>query len=219
MLKKILIIASTLVVLFCCYLIYKSKQERQYGLHREANPTNQLKADSALLMAKHGQLIFRLGGDAVSELFRLANQKDKSYSHMGIVLHDKDSLVVYHSIGGEDNPNQKIKKESINTFVNPKNNLSYALGTFSFTEQELFILDSVIKCWHQQERMFDMGFSLSNDSNRLYCSELLYKAINIVKANNLYIGTDIAKEKEYVAPENFTLHKDFKIVFKTNYTN
>src|SRR5438046_1469374 len=59
-------------------------------------------------MVKQGDLIMRTGRDFTSETMRQLSAKDKTYSHCGIASVEHDSIFVYHSIGGEWNPDQKL---------------------------------------------------------------------------------------------------------------
>ena len=68
---------------------------------------------------KSGDLITRTGNDFTSETFRKMNQHDQTYSHCGIVSIEGDSAFVYHSLGGEWNPDQKIRRDLLSVLQNP----------------------------------------------------------------------------------------------------
>src|SRR4051812_41975620 len=65
----------------------------------------------AVSVIKSGDIITRLGSDITSEMIRQFNQKDKSFSHCGIASIEHDTVFIYHAIGGEFNPDQKLKRE------------------------------------------------------------------------------------------------------------
>ena len=61
-------------------------------------------------LIKQGDLIVRSGRDFTSETFRRLSKKDKTYSHCGIAGIEHDLIFVYHSIGGEWNPDQATQR-------------------------------------------------------------------------------------------------------------
>ena len=65
-----------------------------------------LQIDSVKKMISTGDLIVRTGNDFTSESLRSLNQRNQTYSHCGIASVENDSLFVYHSLGGEWNPDQ-----------------------------------------------------------------------------------------------------------------
>src|ERR1700730_9567249 len=73
-------------------------------------------------IVKQGDLIVRSGRDFTSETMRQLSAHDKTYSHCGIASIEHDSLFVYHSIGGEWNPDQKLRRDPFEIFCNPFEN-------------------------------------------------------------------------------------------------
>src|SRR5436189_2330486 len=57
---------------------------------------------------QNGDLVTRTGNDFTSQSLRSLNQRDKTYSHCGIASIEHDSVFVYHALGGDFNPDQKI---------------------------------------------------------------------------------------------------------------
>ena len=72
---------------------------------RDANLQNHHDVDSAISLLQSGDLVMRRGIDVTSFMLSQMNLKDKTYSHCGIVEIEYGYPFVYHSIGGEDNPN------------------------------------------------------------------------------------------------------------------
>ena len=68
-----------------------------------------LQIDSVKKIINTGDLVVRTGNDFTSESLRSLNRRDQTYSHCGIASKENDSLFVYHSLGGDWNPNQKIR--------------------------------------------------------------------------------------------------------------
>lgn len=214
---KVLRIVS--IVLIAGVALYTIRQitYKKSAYKRESNAANMLAVKNGKQLLQPGMIVFRRGADGISDLFCRMNQKDRTYSHCGIVKRERDSMYIYHSIGGEDNPNQKIKKESFEVFVHPKNNLSFGIITLPFTTSEKMLLDSIVQQWYREERTFDMDFELNNDERKLYCVEFLYKAIQLAKHDSTYFTTSKAKDLVYVAPDDILLHKEVERVLQVEY--
>ncbi len=215
-LKKCIILLSVVIIVIIIWQAYNYKQKKAVN-SRLLKKENFYAIDTALKFLQHGDIVFRRGGDGISDMFCNLNQTNKDYSHCGIALVDNKSIFIYHSIGGEDNPNQKIKKETWQQFVHPNANLSFAIVRYPFTAIEKQNLTSIVKNWHFKQFTFDMDFKLDNDSSKLYCVEFVYKAIQIATKNKNYNSTSKIKEFEYVAPDNILLHKNAKMVYSFKY--
>jgi hypothetical protein len=109
-------------------------------------------------MVKSGDLITRLGSDITSEMLRQLNQTDKSYSHCGIASIENDSVFVYHAIGGEFNPSQKIKREPLASFGHPTENKALGLFRPKITSGEKTLLLKMVKGLYHAGVPFDMDF-------------------------------------------------------------
>jgi hypothetical protein len=107
---------------------------------------------------------------------RRLSHRDKTYSHCGIASIENDSVFVYHAIGGEWNPDQKLRRDLFALFCNPYENRGFGIYRYSFNqEQKKEILQNARK-FYKAGIMFDMQFNLDTD-DRMYCSEFVYKAI------------------------------------------
>lgn len=124
--------------------------------------------------AIHGALVFRMGTDFTSIVLSRFGGKDTLFSHCGIISIEADSVLVYHSIGGADNPEAKMKREPLHTFCHPS--VSRRIGFFlpKLTAGEITALVLRAKEYYRIPISFDMAFDLSSDSLQ-YCSELVYK--------------------------------------------
>jgi len=134
-----------------------------------------LKIDSAKKYVATGDLIVRTGNDFTSESLRSLNQRDKTYSHCGIASIENDTLFVYHSLGGEWNPDQKIRKDLFENFAEPYSNRGIGIYRYALSPPEISSLLVTVKRLHQMGIMFDMKFDLQTQ-DRMYCAEFVYKA-------------------------------------------
>jgi len=128
-------------------------------------------------LVKTGDLILRTGRDFTSETMRLLSLTDKTYSHCGIASIEHDTLFVYHSIGGEWNPNQKLRRDPFEFFCNPYENRGFGIFRYKLTALENSNLINVIHTFYKEKIKFDMQFSLATN-DRMYCSEFVYKSIS-----------------------------------------
>ena len=132
--------------------------------------------NNAQQSVQSGDLILRTGRDYTSEVMRRLSHHDKTYSHCGIASIENDSVFVYHAIGGEWNPDQKLRRDLFALFCNPYENRGFGIYRYSFNnEQKKEILQNARK-FYKAGIMFDMQFNLDTD-DRMYCSEFVYKAI------------------------------------------
>lgn len=73
---------------------------------------------------KEGDLVVRMNRDPSSRFIKYFNHKDKNYSHSGIVLFENGYPYVYHILNGEENPDQKMRKDS-QTFLQSRKKCSF----------------------------------------------------------------------------------------------
>lgn len=142
-----------------------------------ANPYNLHLIDSCKNLLQNGDIVVRTGNDMTSEMFREANSKDKTYSHCGIVLIEDGQPYIYHSIGGEDNPDEILRRDNMRTWASPLHNSGFGILRYRFTPAQVDSLAAITRGYYNQHKKFDMQFDITND-DKLYCAELLYQAIN-----------------------------------------
>ena len=134
-----------------------------------------LKIDTAKKTVATGDLIVRTGNDFTSESLSSLNQRDKTYSHCGIASIENDTVFVYHALGGEFNPDQRICRNRFEDFAAPATNRGIGIYRYGLSATEIKSLVVTVKNLHAMGIMFDMKFDLqSND--RMYCAEFVYKS-------------------------------------------
>src|ERR1700722_15133814 len=94
---------------------------------QSSNLYNKQKVDTAVSMLRSGYIVLRTGLGADSYLLSQMNRKDKTYSHCGIVMIENGYPFVYHSIGGEDNPDERLRRDSASFFFSPLHNSGLAI--------------------------------------------------------------------------------------------
>ena len=180
----------------------------------KTNHENKQKVDSAISMLRSGYIVLRMGLGADSRLLSQMNRKDKSYSHCGIVMVEDGYPFVYHSIGGEDNPDERLRRDSAKIFFSPRNNIAIAIVTYNFTTGNEKALRKVVSDYYARRPKFDLKFDLKSD-DKLYCSEFVYKAINKTMQDTTYIRPTEVAGLRFVGIDDLFVNPHAHIVWQT----
>ncbi len=156
-------------------------------------------------IVKSGDLILRTGKDFTSETFRKLSLKDKTYSHCGIASIEHDSVFVYHAIGGEWNPNQKLRRDPFEIFCNPFENRGFGIFRYTLNSKENKNLIYIVQKLYSAGIMFDMQFNLSSN-DRMYCSEFVYKAVEQASQNKIILSTTTLNHIQFIAVDNLFIN-------------
>lgn len=213
----------------CCLLFYafsciNPKEKKISSILKKDSFTEELITSKAFKQIHEvkdlvisGDLILRTGKDFTSELMRRLSQRDKTYSHCGIASWENDTLFVYHMLGGEWNPDQKLRRDSFELFCNPYENRGFGVFRYKInTLQEKNIINQTHQ-YYQQGVMFDMKFDLSTD-DRMYCSEFIYKTVEKAAGDSIKLNTTTLDNIQFVAVDNLffnkSCHEIKRIVFQ-----
>ena len=177
---------------------------------------NNNKIDSAVSILQSGNIVLRSGRGPDSYLLSNLNQKDKTYSHCGIVMIEGGYPFVYHSIGGEDNPDERMRRDSARTFFSQRYNSGIAIVQYDLDAEHINRLGEVAREYYALRPLFDMQFDLATD-NKLYCAEFVYKALNKAMGDTAYIKTSFAMGRRYVGVDDLFLNSHCRIIWKVAY--
>jgi hypothetical protein len=147
---------------------------------------NQIEEGEALL--KEGDLIVRNGQELSSQLIRNFNRTDKSYSHSGLIFFKGGYPFVYHIVAGDENPNLKIRIDSLKSFCNPRKNFGFGIYRYNIDSDETYRLKQLVESWINQGVSFDSTFNLKTD-DKMYCSEMIQKGLAKATNNRIIIAT------------------------------
>ena len=78
-------------------------------------------------------------------------------------------------MGGEWNPNQKIRRDVFELFAEPYSNRGIGIYRFKLSETDIESLVVTVKQLYHMGIMFDMKFDLQTN-DRMYCAEFVYKS-------------------------------------------
>lgn len=191
-------------------LFFKNKGIRLFGclflLLLAACQNNTLeKIQQVKPLLQSGDIIFRNGVDAVSEAARGFNRKDKRYSHCGIIQIEQDSVFVYHAIGGIYNPSQKLLRQPLELFCNPDETDRFAAYRYKLNKLQQKKLTSVISQFYSEGLPFDIFFNFSTD-DKMYCSEFVFKSLNIALEGALQKILHLKDDPVYVSIDDLYLN-------------
>jgi hypothetical protein len=172
--------------------------------------------DSAVRQLRNGDLVLRTGSDVTSYIFSQMNLTDKTYSHCGIVLIENGYPFIYHCIGGEDNPDQKLRRDSASFWFSPANNLGFAIGRYELDGTQLTDLTHLVKEWYKKKVRFDMSFDLQSD-DRFYCAEFVYKVMNAAVKDPAFITPVRLFGYRYVGIDNLFINGRTTLICQVKY--
>ena len=167
--------------------------------------------DSVINILHTGNAVLRAGIGPDSYMMAHMNQKDKTYSHCGLVVIEGGYPFVYHCLGGEDNPDARLRRDSIQTFLDPGHNRGMGIVEYDIDSTHLQRLVGIIKGYYQARPKFDLKFDLATN-DRLYCSEFVYKALDSAMADSTFIVPTTAMGITFVAIDNLYLNKHARVV-------
>lgn len=154
-----------------------------------------------------GDLVTRTGNDFTSEMLRQLNQHDKTYSHCGIASIENDSVFVYHAMGGEFNPDQKIRKDPFGLFCAPYFNRGVGIFRFELPFATLNAITLAAKKAYLMGIMFDMKFDLQTN-DKMYCAEFVYKSFLAGTQNNIKFRLSYLNNFIYVGVDDIFLNSN-----------
>jgi hypothetical protein len=167
-------------------------------------------------LVQSGDIVTRLGSDITSDMLRQMNRSDQSFSHIGIASIEHDTIFVYHSIGGEFNPDQKIKREPLYSFLHAADNKGSGLYRINTSAAKTLGVAIKAREYFNAAIPFDMAFDYQTE-DRLYCAELVAKCVGRTLKDSSWLEFSTAGKFTYVAVDNITKSKIMLPVFRKFY--
>jgi hypothetical protein len=168
-------------------------------------------------LVRTGDLILRTGKDFTSETMRLLSLHDKTYSHCGIASIEDDSVFVYHSIGGELNPDGRLRRDPFELFCNPYESSGFGIFRYNLSQTENKELLAVVHRLYRSKVKFDMSFILASN-DRMYCSEFVYKVLNTAINHKIILPTTFINSVQFIAIDNLFLNPLCRQVKRVKFT-
>ncbi len=181
--------------------------------NRVAMLWNRHMADSAISLLRSGDVLLRMGMGAQSQMLARMNRGNKDFSHCGIVLVENGYPFVYHCIGGEDNPDARMRRDSGSVFLSPQSQLAF--GVVRYPLDSTAIKKQVL-VWFRKRPRFDMQFDLATN-DKLYCTEMVYKVLTGVAGDMGCIPTDTVMGHRFVGTGNLIANPMAQLVWQVKY--
>lgn len=204
------------VVLMYSFTVVRNQTATDVVQKRSENPYNHKLIDSVINLLQSGDVVLRTGADITSYMFTQMNTQVKTYSHCGIVVVEQGYPFVYHAIGGEDNPDQKLRRDSAKFWFSPANNLGLGISRFNLDSDKREYLAKTVQRYFHEQRKFDMSFDLKTD-DRLYCAEFVYKAFNEAMNEDQFIRPSTLFGYTFVAVDNLFLNSRARFICQVRY--
>lgn len=192
-----------------------------------------LKIKKAKELLQNGQLITRSDNDFESMILQNFSRRERVYSHSGVVFKEDTVYMVYHCMGGEENPDGACKKEPFDSFVNPLQKTGFGIFQYKLLSNETDSLHRILKNYYEQKIPFDASFDLKT-TDSLYCSEMISNALNKTTNGRLIIplshidnfkpkimgykyNTLFFKRFEFIGIDDLYLNSFCKEIIRVNY--
>lgn len=141
-----------------------------------------------------GDLVLRCGNDYTSETLRDFSQREKLYSHSGLALMENGVMYIYSNMAGDINPDEVMRRDNVDSFLTPVNNVAAGVYRYDFSPGEIAKLKSIVNTHYNNKLQFDMNFDPATD-NKMYCAEMIAKSVEEATANRITIAKSIVNDE------------------------
>ena len=212
-----ILLAICLLVLIPASIWLLSIYEPEQAKFSEKHKTEKwLKANPEKGVLQSGDLICRHGRGVISNAFKSFSLRESKFSHTGIISIEDGNIWVYHTIGGEENKTNKMRKDALKTFCDPRFVHSFATFRFDLDSVQNSGLMEQVKSYFDAGLEFDTDFDIKTD-DRMYCSEFIYKVLVKVTSNENYLSLTRFSGYEYVAIDDLYLNSHTKNIYQFTY--
>jgi hypothetical protein len=215
-LKKYLIIFITIGIAVTAYSARDFFGRDHHALTSKENQLRWLKAKPAYNQLRSGDLIFRHGRGFISNSFMSLGQKERKYSHAGIISVEGENVFVYHALGGEENITNRLRKDPLEVFCKPSDVHSFGIYRTDLSPGQLKTVLALSSGYFLEGLEFDTKFDLATD-DKMYCTEFIYKVFSRALGEQNYISLSAFSGKEYIACDDLYLNTHSKPVYTFQY--
>lgn len=174
-------------------------------------PVIRLIAPPPVSILQSGDLVLRRGSGLWALLARGFSDRDPRFSHIGILHDTKDGFVVFHA-NGDPSRTGSVKRETLEHFLKDSEEIAFYRYDFSSAEMN-DILSWIFKAY-EEKRPFDDDFSLET-TDRLYCTELIWRAILEETGDDFAPEKRVAFKRPYIGLDDLFLHPRAQEVWST----
>lgn len=143
---------------------------------------------------REGDLVLRCGNDFTSESLRDFSQQEKLFSHSGIALMSDGQMFVYSNMAGDINPDEIMRRDNIDSFLTPVNNVALGIYRYDLSDIELIKMKEIVLGHYNNKLQFDMNFDPDTD-NKMYCAEMIAKSVEQATAARVLIPKSMVNDE------------------------
>ncbi|MBX2904545.1 MAG: hypothetical protein KF744_00815 [Taibaiella sp.] len=169
--------------------------------------------DTAISLLQTGDVVLRMGAGAQSMLLSRLNKTDKGFSHCGLVVVEHGYPYVYHCIGGEDNPDARMRRDSAHHFFSPLHNTALGIARLDVDTGAEKML--IINYFNKQPR-FDLHFDMATD-DELYCTEFAWKVLTATAGDTAFLPLSEINGRRYVGTDNLYLNNHAHLIWRVQF--
>ena len=163
-----------------------------------------------------GDIVTRTGNDFTSQSLRMLNRRDQTFSHCSIASIEHDSLFIYHALGGEWNPDQRMLRQSFEEFTDGNENVAAGLFRFNISPLVKEKLLQNVQQLYKKKIKFDMDFDLKTD-DKLYCAEFVYKSFLRASDSTVRFHHSFINSFEFIGVDDIILDPRSRKISVVNY--
>ncbi|CAN5352852.1 hypothetical protein BH11BAC1_BH11BAC1_05260 [soil metagenome] len=214
--NKYFIIFIGLGICLAAYSARSYFESEHLSLSANENTSRWSIAKPDITKLKAGDLIFRHGRGFISNALMSLGQREKKYSHSGIISIENGRVLVYHAIGGEENISNKLRKDPLSVFCEPADVHAFGIYRTDLNEKQIDAVMSLVSTYFQRGLEFDTKFDLATD-DKMYCTELIYKVFLGALGKQNYISLSTITGKEYIACDDLYFNSHCQPIYSYQY--
>lgn len=164
-----------------------------------------------------GDIVLRLGHGYISETLKSISQKDRQYSHAGIISVESGVPYVYHLIGSESDAST-LRREMLTDFCSPSAAQSYALYHILLNDSQKNTVDSLNHYYYHCALPFDRRFDMETDS-AMYCTEYVYKILSRASGGKFLVTSSELSGFRFIGCDDIYLNTKCEKIMAYTYKN
>ncbi len=214
----LVMLLSALGLLILAARLYKYAQERkpQPPVASVFTPWSGPDARQYIDSLRTGDVALRMGRGTFSRMLAAFNQRDKSYSHCGLVVVEHGYPFIYHCEGAEGDNHPCIRRDSASWFFAPSANVAAAAVRYSMADSIKDSMPLLIQRWRTRRPVFDALFDLNTD-NELYCTEFVYKVITRLMADSTYLPLSTLNARRFAGTDDLYLNPHAAFIWQVRF--
>jgi len=211
-----LLLALGLLILAARLYQYAQERKQQPPVASVFVPWRDPDARQCIESLRTGDVALRMGRGTFSRMLASFNQRDKSYSHCGLVVVEHGYPFVYHCEGAEGDSLPCIRRDSASWFFAPSANVTAGAIRYDMADSIKETLVPLIREWRTRRPVFDALFDLNTD-NELYCTEFVYKVITQLMGDSTYLPLSTLNARRFEGTDDLYLNPHASFIWQVRF--